>query len=101
MLVFLQEFGMCTTCFCNDWLSCLFQFAANVNSKSSTFEKKVHLMQEIASEFSIMWDSKAFEQRMQKPSPLLQVLLLAYHFNCMSSSAPFEIEFLPILICSK
>nr|KYP49337.1 IST1-like protein [Cajanus cajan] len=44
------------------------EFATNLNSKSSTLEKKVHLMQDIASEFSIRWDSKAFELRMSKSS---------------------------------
>ncbi|KAL2321262.1 hypothetical protein Fmac_030231 [Flemingia macrophylla] len=44
------------------------QFATSLNSKSSTLEKKVQLMQDIASEFSIRWDSKAFELRMSKSS---------------------------------
>ncbi|KAI9192531.1 hypothetical protein LWI28_024259 [Acer negundo] len=37
-------------------------------AKPSTMEKKVQLMQDIASEFSIKWDAKAFQQRMSKPS---------------------------------
>ncbi|KAK0570484.1 hypothetical protein LWI29_001915 [Acer saccharum] len=36
--------------------------------KPSTMEKKVQLMQDIASEFSIKWDARAFQQRMSKPS---------------------------------
>ncbi|KAL1318644.1 hypothetical protein HN51_070960 [Arachis hypogaea] len=42
------------------------EFAANLNSKIFTLEMKVRLMQDIASEFSIKWDSKAFELRMSK-----------------------------------
>ncbi|XP_014516036.1 uncharacterized protein LOC106773795 [Vigna radiata var. radiata] len=48
------------------------EFATNLNSKSATLEKKVQLMQDIASEFSIKWDSKAFEQRMSKSSVSVQ-----------------------------
>ncbi|KAK2645699.1 hypothetical protein Ddye_020903 [Dipteronia dyeriana] len=36
--------------------------------KPSIMEKKVQLMQDIASEFSIKWDARAFQQRMSKPS---------------------------------
>ncbi|MED6120704.1 hypothetical protein PIB30_023469 [Stylosanthes scabra] len=42
------------------------EFAANLNSKIFTLEMKIRLMQDIASEFSIKWDSKAFELRMSK-----------------------------------
>ncbi|KAK4280877.1 hypothetical protein QN277_012437 [Acacia crassicarpa] len=65
--IFQERYENSMECYVNQ------EFAANVNSRPPpTLEKKVHLMQEIASEFSITWDSKAFEQRMQKPSPLVQ-----------------------------
>ncbi|XP_054786907.1 uncharacterized protein LOC129293129 [Prosopis cineraria] len=63
--IFQERYGNSMECYVNQ------EFAANVNSRAPTLEKKVRLMQEIASEFSIMWDSKAFEKRMQKPSPLV------------------------------
>ena len=59
-----------------------YQFAANCDSKSSTLETKVHLMDEIALEFSIKWDSKAFGQRMSKPSAFPQVLFyISFQFS--------------------
>ncbi|KAK8470515.1 hypothetical protein PHAVU_004G163100 [Phaseolus vulgaris] len=48
------------------------EFAINLNSKSATLEEKVQLMHDIASEFSIKWDSKAFELRMSKSSGSVQ-----------------------------
>lgn len=44
------------------------EFAENLTSKPPTREKKIQLMQDIASEFSIRWDSRTFEQTMSKPS---------------------------------
>ncbi|XP_058732296.1 uncharacterized protein LOC131603872 [Vicia villosa] len=65
--IFQDRYGNSIECFVNK------EFAANLNSKSSsTLEKKVCLMQEIASEFSINWDSKSFELRMSKPSAFAQ-----------------------------
>ncbi|XP_028804978.1 uncharacterized protein LOC114759911 [Neltuma alba] len=64
--IFQERYGNSMECYVNQ------EFAKNANSRPFTLEKKVRLMQEIASEFSIMWDSKTFEQRMQKPSPLVQ-----------------------------
>lgn len=64
--IFQERYGSSIECFVNQ------EFAANMNSKSSTLEKKVCLMQEIASEFSINWDSKAFEIRMSRPSAFAQ-----------------------------
>ncbi|KAK8535463.1 hypothetical protein V6N13_081591 [Hibiscus sabdariffa] len=43
------------------------QLVENSTSNPSTMEKKVKVMNDIASEFSIKWDSKAFERRMSKP----------------------------------
>ncbi|CAN6564307.1 unnamed protein product [Malus baccata var. baccata] len=45
------------------------KFVENIASKPPTLEKKVQLMKDIAVEFSINWDSKAFVQRMSKPPP--------------------------------
>ncbi|XP_044463828.1 uncharacterized protein LOC123194607 [Mangifera indica] len=44
------------------------EFVDKLAAKPATMEKKVQLMQDIASEFSIKWDSRAFWQRMSKPS---------------------------------
>ncbi|KAL4318787.1 hypothetical protein GQ457_18G000790 [Hibiscus cannabinus] len=43
------------------------QLVENSTSNPSTMEKKVKVMNDIASEFSIKWDSKALERRMSKP----------------------------------
>ncbi|XP_027358556.1 uncharacterized protein LOC113867432 [Abrus precatorius] len=64
--VFQERYGDSLECYVNQ------EFATNLNSKSSTLEKKVHLMQDIALEFSIKWDSKAFELRMSKSSAFAQ-----------------------------
>ncbi|CAI8619794.1 unnamed protein product [Vicia faba] len=64
--IFQERYGSSIECFVNK------EFAANLNSKSSTLEKKVCLMHEIVSEFSINWDSKSFELRMSKPSAFAQ-----------------------------
>ncbi|CAL0331039.1 unnamed protein product [Lupinus luteus] len=60
--IFQERYDNSLECYVNQ------KFAANLNFKSSTLEKKVCLMQEIASEFSIKWDSKDFELRMSKSS---------------------------------
>ncbi|KAK8660564.1 hypothetical protein V6N13_051486 [Hibiscus sabdariffa] len=43
------------------------QLVENSTSNPSAMEKKVKAMNDIASEFSLKWDSKAFERRMSKP----------------------------------
>ncbi|KAG2713153.1 hypothetical protein I3760_04G161800 [Carya illinoinensis] len=48
------------------------EFVENSASKPSTLEKKVQLMQDIVLEYSITWDSKAFEKRMSRPSTCVQ-----------------------------
>ncbi|KAF5748596.1 hypothetical protein HS088_TW04G00554 [Tripterygium wilfordii] len=58
---FQERYGNFLECFVNQG------FVENVSSKSSTMEKKVLLMQDIATEFSIKWDSNAFQKRMSKP----------------------------------
>ncbi|TKY44646.1 IST protein [Spatholobus suberectus] len=64
--IFQDRYGSSLECYVNQ------EFATNLNAKSSTLEKKVQLMQDIASEFSIRWDSQAFELRMSKSSVLAQ-----------------------------
>ncbi|KAK7380008.1 hypothetical protein VNO78_32334 [Psophocarpus tetragonolobus] len=64
--IFQDRYGSSLECYVNQ------EFATNLNSKSSTLEKKVHLMQDISSEFSINWDSKSFELRMSKSSVFAQ-----------------------------
>ncbi|TYI17189.1 hypothetical protein ES332_A07G006600v1 [Gossypium tomentosum] len=48
------------------------QFVENSASNPSTMERKVMVMHDIASEFSIKWDSKAFERRMSEPAVIPQ-----------------------------
>ncbi|CAL5186489.1 unnamed protein product [Lathyrus oleraceus] len=64
--IFQERYGNSLECYVNQ------EFAANLNPKYFTLEQKVWLMQEISSEFSIKWDSKAFELRMSKSSPFAQ-----------------------------
>ncbi|MCI29889.1 IST1-like protein, partial [Trifolium medium] len=73
--IFQERYGSSVECFVNQ------EFAANLDSKSSTLEKKVCLMQEIASEFSINWDSKAFKLRMSRPSAFAQVRFSVFPFH--------------------
>ena len=56
-------------------------------------------MQQIASEFSINWDSKDFEQRMSKSSAFAQVLSAT--FPSFFTSFIVELNTLPILILLK
>ncbi|OMO58027.1 hypothetical protein COLO4_34915 [Corchorus olitorius] len=44
------------------------QLVENSAANPCTMEKKVKVMHDIASEFSIKWDSEAFERRMSKPT---------------------------------
>ncbi|EEF48272.1 conserved hypothetical protein [Ricinus communis] len=60
--VFYERYGSSLELFANQ------EFVGNLSSKPSTTEKKVQLMHEIASEFRIAWDSRAFEQRASKDS---------------------------------
>ncbi|KAG5024492.1 hypothetical protein JHK86_020406 [Glycine max] len=72
--IFQERYGNSMECYVNQ------EFAANLNFKSSTLENKVCLMQEIASEFSINWDSKDFKLRMSRSSANVQG-----HNACMSN----------------
>ncbi|GAV82136.1 Ist1 domain-containing protein [Cephalotus follicularis] len=60
--MFYERYGNSVELFVNQRL------VENLASETSTTEKKVQLMQDIAAEFSIKWDSKGFEQRMFNPS---------------------------------
>ncbi|KAF7848874.1 hypothetical protein BT93_L1476 [Corymbia citriodora subsp. variegata] len=60
--IFQERYENSLDCFINQ------EFSNKLAGKPSTLEKKVKLMQDIASEFSIRWDARAFEQRMSKPS---------------------------------
>ncbi|KAI4347132.1 hypothetical protein L6164_007975 [Bauhinia variegata] len=64
--IFQERYGNSLECYVNH------EFSANMNSRSPTLERKVHLMQDITLEFSIKWDSKAFERRMSNPAPIAQ-----------------------------
>ncbi|KAJ4952341.1 hypothetical protein NE237_029173 [Protea cynaroides] len=48
------------------------EFAEKMAAKPPTKEKKLQLMRDIAKEFSIKWDSKAFEQKMSNPPAYVQ-----------------------------
>ncbi|XP_020220632.1 uncharacterized protein LOC109803459 [Cajanus cajan] len=72
--IFQERYGNSMECYVNQ------EFAANLNFKFTTLENKVCLMQEIASEFSINWDSKAFKLRMSRSSAFAQD-----HNACMSN----------------
>ncbi|KAM6582241.1 hypothetical protein CsatB_009243 [Cannabis sativa] len=64
--MFYERYGNSLELFRNE------EFVENLASKPSTLENKVRLMKDIALEFSIKWDAKAFEQRMNKPPTLPQ-----------------------------
>lgn len=61
------------------------QFAERMAAKPSTMEKKVKLMQDIASEYSISWDAKAFMQRMSRPPSILPVDWCLSSLMCIPS----------------
>ncbi|XP_051131899.1 uncharacterized protein LOC127251966 isoform X2 [Andrographis paniculata] len=48
------------------------KFVEKVSSRPATSEKKVRVLQNIASEFSINWDSKGFEKRIVGPAVVAQ-----------------------------
>uniref|UniRef100_A0A2P2J8A8 Uncharacterized protein MANES_03G020000 n=2 Tax=Rhizophora mucronata TaxID=61149 RepID=A0A2P2J8A8_RHIMU len=64
--IFLERYGNSLDLFANQ------KFVENLSSKPFTMEQKVWLMQDIASEFSIKWDSRCFKQRMSKPPSVAQ-----------------------------
>lgn len=44
------------------------EFAEKLKSKPPTMEMKIQLMEDIAQEFSVVWDPKPLEQQLQSPS---------------------------------
>ncbi|KAJ0780658.1 putative vacuolar protein sorting-associated protein Ist1 [Helianthus annuus] len=66
--VFQERYGNGLECYVNQ------VFVEKLASKPPAVEKRIKLLQDIASELSIRWDSKGFKQRMEKPSTLAQAL---------------------------
>ncbi|KAI3771524.1 hypothetical protein L6452_02689 [Arctium lappa] len=64
--VFQERYGSGLECFVNQ------VFVEKLASKPPAVEKRIKLLQDIAAEFSIQWDSKGFKERMDKPSTLAQ-----------------------------
>ncbi|XP_023769959.1 uncharacterized protein LOC111918539 [Lactuca sativa] len=64
--VFQERYGNGLECYVNQ------MFVEKLASKPPVVEKRIKLLQDIAAEFSIQWDSKGFKQRMDSPSTLAQ-----------------------------
>nr|XP_043616711.1 uncharacterized protein DDB_G0283697 [Erigeron canadensis]XP_043616712.1 uncharacterized protein DDB_G0283697 [Erigeron canadensis] len=64
--VFQERYGNGLECYVNQ------AFVEKLASKPPVVEKKIKLLQDIAAEFSIQWDSKGFKQRMDKPTTVAQ-----------------------------
>uniref|UniRef100_A0A5B7AJL5 Regulator of Vps4 activity in the MVB pathway protein n=1 Tax=Davidia involucrata TaxID=16924 RepID=A0A5B7AJL5_DAVIN len=64
--MFQERYGSSLECFANQ------KFVEKLSSKPPTTEKKLQLLQDIALEFSIKWNSRGFEQRMATPSAVTQ-----------------------------
>ncbi|CAN0901592.1 IST1-like protein [Linum grandiflorum] len=60
-------------------------FVNNMSVKPASTEKKIQLLQDVASEFSIRWDSRGFEQRMSRPTPV-QDKPRTYHSSLANGS---------------
>ncbi|GER37062.1 regulator of Vps4 activity in the MVB pathway protein [Striga asiatica] len=67
--IFEQRYGNCLEAFVNQ------KFVEKLSSRPSTSEKRLKVLQDIASEFSIKWDYRGFERRMTAPSAVAQVHL--------------------------
>lgn len=48
------------------------EFVEKMQKNSFPMDKKLHLMQGIAKEYSVTWDSKAFEQKMSNPASVME-----------------------------
>lgn len=61
----------------------LLQLVENITPKPPSMEKNIKLLEEIASEFTLRWDSRGFEERMASSSMTEQVILclLNFHFD--------------------
>lgn len=64
--IFQQKYGSCLEAFVNQ------KFVEKLSSRLPQKEKRLQVLQDIASEFSIKWDSKGFERRMAAPSVVSQ-----------------------------
>ncbi|KAL4572205.1 hypothetical protein LXL04_018975 [Taraxacum kok-saghyz] len=64
--VFQDRYGNGLECYVNQ------VFVDKLASKPPVVEKRIKLLQDIAAEFSIHWDSKGFQQRMDSPSTIPQ-----------------------------
>lgn len=64
--VFQDRYGNGLECYVNQ------VFVEKLASKPPVVEKRIKLLQDIAAEFSIQWDSKGFKQRMDKSSTVVQ-----------------------------
>ncbi|XP_076953975.1 uncharacterized protein LOC143628216 [Bidens hawaiensis] len=60
--LFQERYGNGLECYVNQ------VFVEKLESKPPVVEKRIKLLQDIATELSIRWDSKAFKQRMDKPT---------------------------------
>ncbi|XP_057797934.1 uncharacterized protein LOC131014013 isoform X2 [Salvia miltiorrhiza] len=65
--IFQQKYGSSLEAFVNQ------KFVEKMSSRPPPKEKRLQVLQDIASEFSIKWDSKGFERRMAAPSVVSQV----------------------------
>ncbi|KAK9059460.1 hypothetical protein SSX86_020162 [Deinandra increscens subsp. villosa] len=66
--VFQERYGNGLECYVNQ------VFVEKLASKPPVVEKRIKLLQDIATELFIQWDSKGFKQRMDKPSTIAQKL---------------------------
>ncbi|KAL3532438.1 hypothetical protein ACH5RR_005959 [Cinchona calisaya] len=64
--LFQERYGGALECFVNQ------KFVEKLSSRPPITEKRLQLLKDIASEFSIKWDSRGFEHRMAAPSTLAQ-----------------------------
>ncbi|KAL3634593.1 hypothetical protein CASFOL_021647 [Castilleja foliolosa] len=65
--IFQQRYGNHLETFVNQ------KFVEKLSSRPPASERRLQVLQEIASEFSIKWDSRGFERRMATPSAAAQV----------------------------
>ena len=53
----------------------------NLKSRPPTTEMKLQLMQALAQEFSVKWDSQLLEEQLRNPSTITHVSSLHQHSN--------------------
>lgn len=78
------------------------QLVENLSPEPPTMEKKLQLMREIALEFSIQWDSKAFERKIVNPSLSTQVNLFFFHSSEENSGIISQVSlfFSVVFVCT-